>query len=272
MATLLIQQPLLSRRACTPPPTSNGLMIDQAFKSRPIPNKHLPYCFPGPTPTSRPRSLEFRPSTPPTSPRDTTTTSSLLYPAASRYARLSDDPSIYSIDAAALSSAMTYAATQSLPDPSLVFPWLHGLHKENALQLSFFVARRKSLRRVPRCLRGLTVLKCGGNLHRSKLKGALKPEEVLAPAATPTFFNVDPKEGFSVRNFHIQTAKMAMVSDVVVYRDTESTVEELLTLAARVARAQKGFRERAASAGMEVAEYNVFVVSSQWRSLLTCSS
>ena len=116
-------------------------------------------------------------------------------------------------------------ATQPLPHPEQVFPWMHGLHAENQIQLAFFASRRKSVRKVPRCLRGLSIVKTGGNLQTSKLKGAIAPDELLAPAPrdSPTFIECDPKDGFSVRNFQIQACKLAMVSGHNCVRRSENS-------------------------------------------------
>ena len=123
------------------------------------------------------------------------------------------------------------------------------------------------LRRAPKCIRGITIVKTGGDLARSKLKGAIAPAEVLAPtgAKDPMFFDVDPKEGFSVRNFHIQAAKMAMLSDIVVYKDDSTKMEDLRNTAQRFAKAQKRYREKCATGGLELAEYNTFIVSSMFQ-------
>ena len=120
------------------------------------------------------------------------------------------------------------------------------------------------MRRTPKCIRGITVVKTGGNLSKAKLKGAIAPAEILAPTGSkdPMFFDVDPKEGFSVRNFHIQTAKMAMVSDIVIYKDESTKFEDMRSLAQRFALAQRRYREKCAAGGVEICEYNTFVVSS----------
>ena len=261
MATLVVQQSPI-RQSRTPPPISTGLTLDSSkFKSTPIPNKHIPYCSPGPAPSTQSRTPVTPPASPPSKQLDVPV-SSVLYPA-SLYTRVSNDPPVYSIDAATLSEAMNTFASTSLPDAKSVFPWLHGLHAENQIQLAFFVARRKGLRKTPRCLRGITIVKAGGDLLKSRLKGAIAPGEVIPDRTKePTFFDIDPKDGFSVRNFHIQAAKMAMVSDIVVYRDDFTRKDELRTLANRIARAQRRYREKCVNTGLECGEYNTFVVSS----------
>ena len=83
------------------------------------------------------------------------------------------------------------------------------------------------------------------------------------------FFEVDPKEGFSVRNFHIQAAKMAMLSDIIIYKDDTTKMDDLRNTAQRFARAQKRCREKCAANGLEVAEYNTFVLSSMFQNTIS---
>lgn len=164
-----------------------------------------------------------------------------------------------------MARALDQVATQPLPDPKLVFPWLHGLHAENQIQLAFFVARRKALRRVPKCIRGITIVKAGGDLSSSKLKGAISPAEVLLAETgcndSGEFLECDPKDGFSVRNFQIQACKMATVSDIIVYGDQQTSKDDVSLLAKRIARAQKACREKHAVSGYDIGLFNTFVVS-----------
>lgn len=267
MATLVVQQQAAHRQSRTPPPHSSGLTLDTSkFKSVPIPNKHIPYCSPGPAPGSQART----PATPPASPpskQPNLQTLSILHPA-DNHTKIIDSPPVYSIDAATLAVAIETLATQPLPEPKQVFPWLHGLHQDNQIQLAFFIARRKALRKTPSCLRGITVVKAGGDLSKSRLKGAIAPREILYPvgAKESSFLEVDPKDGFSVRNFHIQTAKMATVSDIVVYRDENAKESDLHILAKRIARAQRSLREKMEPAALETPVFNTFVVSCKLRS------
>ena len=148
---------------------------------------------------------------------------------------------------------------------------MHGLHAENQLQLAFFTARKKSLRRTPKCIRGLTIVKAGGDLSHSKLKGAVAPEEILSPlqpckdkkdaAESCDFLDIDPRDGFSVRNFQIQTCKMATVSDIVVYGDDSTPKEEVEQLARRVARAQAAWQRKMNGLGPGDRLFHTFVLS-----------
>ena len=258
MADVAIHPP---RQNPTPPPQCPSLSLDTTkFDNTPIPNKHLPYCSPGPAPSSR-----HVPATPPASPptkHPSLQTLSLLHPP-DPYIKLSTSPPVFSIDPAALSASITHLASQEFPEPKHVFPWLHGLHPENHIQLGFFTARKKALMNPPKCFRGLTIVKAGGNMDKSKLKGALAPDEILCQErfADDTFVDMDPKDGFSVRNFQIQATKLATVSDIVVYRDDCVSEKELQKLAKRISRAQNTWKVKSTSGDQEAPNYNVFTLS-----------
>lgn len=49
---------------------------------------------------------------------------------------------------------------------------------------------------------------------------------------------VDPREGLGIRNFQIQTAKLAPLSDIVVYAEDGLNNKDLLDVATRIACAQ----------------------------------
>jgi len=263
MATIALPRPIPSghTRSSSPRPLSPTLSLDGINTSAacpiPIPNKHLPVCPPGPAPADKP-------DTPPQSPPSkeiSLTPQSLLHPPDRYKPRSLGSFTVYEIDAAGVAAAVEHIAGQPLPDPAQVFPWFHGLHPANHIQQAFFIARRRNLRKTPRCLRGLTIVKAGGDLSCSRLKGAIAPEEFLLQA-TPgaAFKEVDPREGFSVRNFQIQAAKFAMLSDVVVYGDDDMEVRRL---AMDVAAAQKTWFESHAK-GNELPQYHTFVCLSQF--------
>ncbi|EKD12260.1 uncharacterized protein L3040_000270 [Drepanopeziza brunnea f. sp. 'multigermtubi'] len=222
----------------------------------PIPNKHLPICPPGPAPSEKP-------DTPPQSPpqaKGPTLQSSLLYPPDNYTSRKLGSSTIYEIDADEVAAALEHIAGQPLPDPTQVFPWFHGLHRCNYTQRAFFLAKRKTLRRAPKCWRGLTVVKAGGDLSCSRLKGAVAPEEFLLQDADGVELReADPREGFSCRNFQIQTAKAATLSDILVYGEDSLAVERL---AQDIAAAQNLWRETHEEKGHEIPKYNTFVCTS----------
>jgi dual specificity MAP kinase phosphatase len=104
------------------------------------------------------------------------------------------------------------------------------------------------------------VVKAGGDLSCSRIKGSIAPEEFLQQETTGAIFReIDPKEGFSVRNFQIQAAKSAMVSDIIVYGEDEADV---LRLAGDVAAAQQSWRDAHKDKGHELQYYNTFFCAS----------
>lgn len=268
MAAVVVPHAPFRHRSPTPPSSlSGGLTIDTSKFKSPIPNKHIPYCSPGPAPSIGIQT----PATPPASPVSKhldLRTSSILQPP-DAYAKIVDAPPVYSIDASTLAKALEQIATQLLPDPKHVFPWLHGLHPENQIQLAFFVARRKALRKLPKCIRGITIVKAGGELSKSRLKGSVSPNELLSPVSSkdPVLFDIDPKEGFSVRNFHIQSCKLATLSDIVVYGDDNQRPDDVRKVAVKFARAQKSYRERCGTVGIDLPLFNTFVVHSKHSSI-----
>lgn len=263
MATLALSRPISSEhtRSASPHPLPT-LSLDHINTSAacpiPIPNKHIPVCPPGPAPIEKP---DTPPQSPPTK-EISLQPQSLLYPPNRYKQRSLGAQTVYEINADGIASALDHAASQPLPDPSQVFPWFHGLHPCNHIQQAFFIARRRNLRKTPKCLRGITIVKAGGDLSYSRLKGAIAPEEFLLQTVNGALFReVDPKEGFSVRNFQIQAAKCAMLSDVFVYGDDQFEAQRL---AKDVAAAQKAWKETHEEKGHEVPTYNTFLYTGKF--------
>jgi dual specificity MAP kinase phosphatase len=102
-------------------------------------------------------------------------------------------------------------------------------------------------------------VKADGDLNLSRLKGAIAPHEFLHAGSAAEFLEVDPQEGFSVRNFQIQAAKSAMTSDIIVYGDDDIVVREL---GWDIAGAQLRWREKHESQGHPLPTYNTFVCPS----------
>ena len=275
MAAVVASRPTdVPSRTPTPPP-SLSLNTTSTGSPAPIPNKHIPYCSPGPTPFGLPSP----PASPP-SKRTSLTSYSLLYPPDPN-SRTPSNSAVYAINAATLALALERQATRPLAKAHELFPWLHGLHPQNALQQAFFTSRnsrrasRREACRPPPNQRFITLVKAGGDLASSRLKGALAPDEVLAPLGSgtdlaPCFLDIDPRCGFSVRNFQIQACKIATISDIVVYGDETTPREELEKLVDLLAQAQANLREEitgntvqtcddAEQQGME--EYNTFLVA-----------
>ncbi|KAK4140065.1 uncharacterized protein C8A04DRAFT_32422 [Dichotomopilus funicola] len=223
MTTIALSRPVAPHRPSSLTTSTITLDTHTAQCPAPIPNKHIPVCPPGPIP-------QAEPSTPPPSPgkEDEQLTRSLLYPA-DRYSHEERNTlRLYELAADEVAAALDHIARQPLPDPTQVFPWFHGLHPSNAIQQSFFMARKRALRRTPPCLRGIAVVKADGDLSVARLKGAIAPEEFLQRGGiAPEFLDIDPKDGFSVRNFQIQAAKSAMTSDIIVYGEDAATVRKL---------------------------------------------
>lgn len=235
MATVVVQQQHALQHS-TPPPSPIPSSLAVPRHSSPIPNKHLPVCPTGPSP------VESLPESP-VSRTAHDQPSSLLYPPNS-FVRISRPPSpaVFAIDGDTLAAAIDHAASQPLPDPSQMYPWMHGLHAENHLQIGFFSSRKRASRRAPKCWRGITVVKLGGDLGKARIKGAVSANEILSPSSR--FLMADPPEGFSVRNFQIQTAKLAAMSDIIVYGEDGSSKSELLALAEDIATAQWAWRAK----------------------------
>ncbi|KAK3371502.1 hypothetical protein B0T24DRAFT_322743 [Lasiosphaeria ovina] len=262
MATIALPRPIASHRS---PPNIGSLSTTITLENisqqptqcptpvTPVPNKHIPVCPPGPVP-------QEQPSTPPPSPGkedEDQAYRSLLFPP-DNYTRLeSGNQSLYKINAADVVAALDHISRQPLPDPSLVFPWFHGLHPQNQIQLAFFIARKRTLRRTPTCLRGITLVKADGDLSVSRLKGAIPPHEFLQlGGAAAEFLDADPREGFSVRNFQIQAAKSAMTSDIIVYGDDGVAVRKL---GWDIVAAQQRWRAKHEKQRFTAPVYNTFI-------------
>jgi dual specificity MAP kinase phosphatase len=265
MATIAIPRPIPSHRpeATLDHPATPPLSLDSfnnapadSQSHPPVPNKHIPVCPSGP-------SSAEHPDTPPESPRtiDECTQKSLLHPPDAFPCLNSGPYHIYEVEAADVAAAMDAAARQPLPDPNLVFPWLHGLHPHNETQQSFFNVRKRRHHKPPTCLRGVTVVKADGDLDVGRLKGALSPDELIHRGAISEFVEADPREGFSVRNFHIQLIKSALLSDIIVYGEDTRKVKQV---AWEVAEAQRRWREKTVFGDDAFPEYNTFFCTSHF--------
>ncbi|EAS27968.1 pps1 dual specificty phosphatase [Coccidioides immitis RS] len=255
MAMIVVQQHPV-QHSSTPPPLPSALSLSGSAPraQTPIPNKHLPVCPTGPPPAS---SKVPAPSISTTKPVKT-----FLYPP-TKFPKVYDNPPVYTIDADQLAAALDEASTRALPEPNKVFPWLHGLHPDNQIQLAFFVPRRRTLRRIPKCLRSIVIVKVGGELASSRVKGAVAPGEIINGS---TFPDPDPPVGFSVRNFQIQTAKLAPISDIILYGEDGVRPAQVLSLAKEISSAQEAWRHRF-DPGEELRLVNTFVLSTPFHHL-----
>jgi dual specificity MAP kinase phosphatase len=89
----------------------------------------------------------------------------------------------------------------------------------------------------------------------------VSPSEILAPSGWD-FLPIDPMEGFSVRNFQIQTAKLATLSDIVVYGQDGVSRKQLLEVAESIATAQYHWRNKNDPDRL-LPTYHTFILSSQ---------
>ncbi|KAF8241977.1 hypothetical protein K440DRAFT_620077 [Wilcoxina mikolae CBS 423.85] len=272
---------VLSRSTGTPPP-SLGLhgpqpAMPMSTPVLPVPGTDIERTTPMHIPNKHMQSSDLNgvmfasPVTPPASPPMNMTLvtdvnnrmESLLHPPED-YVGLCNSPPIYAIDAQGLAAAVSFTSRQPLPDIDQLFPWAHGLHPDNSLQLSFFYARKKSARRTPTCYRGICIVRVGRDFTKSRLKGSIIPEEILPPnPQTPGFLCVDPREGFGVRNFHIQVGKFTGLSDIVVYGDDDTDFSEVMRVAKRISAAQIHYRAQCqVGSGRGFPKYSTFVVES----------
>ncbi|KAJ2984373.1 hypothetical protein NQ176_g41 [Zarea fungicola] len=261
MATIALPRPIPPHRPAsiinvdpdviTPPHSLEASAPSTSTQHVALPNKHIPTCPTGPakytdidTPPPSPGAAhEFRQS-------------SLLYPP-DNYAKTVAGPiAIYEIVAAQVAEALDFAANQSLPPASAVFPWLHGLHPLNHMQQTFFTGRRGSVFKPPPGFRAITVVKADGDLSSSRLKGAIGPDELMKTGPAAEFIDPDPADGFSVRNFQIQASKIALVSDIIVYGEDAPQTRRM---AWEIAAAQRKWREQNSIHAEPVQEYNCFV-------------
>lgn len=235
--------------------TSSSSIAGQ-FASSPvaIPTKHLA------SPLSPLPGGQTHPVTPPDSPpsqQTQCTMSSRLYPPDS-YPSIFEAPPLRAIDAAGVAAALNHTATQPLPNPDEIFPWAHGFHPENHMQMEFFNARKKTVKKAPTCVRLVTVVKVDGDLSSAKLKGAVMPDDIICADGQPQFVSLDPQAGFCVRNFHIQVGKFATLSDIIVYGGPDTSTEEVAEVAKRISAAQLSFRSKSE---WEIPIYTTFVVT-----------
>ncbi|KAJ5337929.1 hypothetical protein N7452_004657 [Penicillium brevicompactum] len=230
MATVLVQQQALHHSTPPPSPIPSALTVNR--RSSPIPNKHIPICPTGPSPPSP--SLQSIVTS-------SDGTSSLLSPPdeSMRIGRPSS-PAVYAIDGAKLAAAIAHAASQPMPDANTMFPWLHGLHQDNHLQLGFFSSRK----RHARAHQGRGCRERGASTFISVLVGG-------------------SPEGFSVRNFQIQTAKLAALSDIVIYAEDDGCQKELVDLANQFAMAQQAWRLKMDPL-QERPTYNTFILADKF--------
>ena len=111
----------------------------------------------------------------------------------------------------------------------------------------------------------MSIVKAGGDILHSKIKGAIAPDEILKPVPKSCqdcdFLEIDPRDGFNVRNFQIQACKMATVSDIVVYGDQQTPREEVEQLARRISKAQGAWQKKTEGHLFSGRLFNTFILS-----------
>ncbi|KAK7205099.1 hypothetical protein BZA70DRAFT_173429 [Myxozyma melibiosi] len=151
---------------------------------------------------------------------------------------IASDPPVYALSAAILAVALDRRAHEPLPSPGHVFPWLHGLNPSNAYQLAFLDPSGVHAHPyTPSRFRNITLVKLG-SLGAARLVGTVSHHEFLPDPPTQGFLSLDPPHGVGLRNFHIQVAKTATLSDIVVYSKRGLPTDGLVALAKRISAAQ----------------------------------
>jgi dual specificity MAP kinase phosphatase len=112
-------------------------------------------------------------------------------------------------------------------------------------------------------------VKAGGDLTRARLKGAVAPEEILSlcDSSEKGFLDCDPKEGFSVRNFAIQTAKMAQVSDIVIYGEESTDQRIIKSVAERTSSVQRKWKKHLEALGQCPETYHTYVLTDSFEEI-----
>lgn len=85
----------------------------------------------------------------------------------------------------------------------------------------------------------------------NEVDSSLNPENYASK-----FLDVDPVEGISLRNFHIQVAKWSTISDIALYVSDEALRPKMLKFALLISRAQETLRQN--NPGLP--QYSTFVV------------
>ena len=90
------------------------------------------------------------------------------------------------------------------------------------------------------------------------------PDEVLSLCDDDSkgFIDCDPRDGFSVRNFQIQAAKMAQLSDIVVYGDDATDHRIIKSVAERTSSVQRKWKKDMEATGQNVEPYHTYVLTS----------
>jgi dual specificity MAP kinase phosphatase len=106
-------------------------------------------------------------------------------------------------------------------------------------------------------------VKAGGDLTRSRLKGSVAPDEILSLCDNidKGFLECDPRDGFSVRNFHIQAAKIAKISDIIIYGDETTDQRIIKSVAERTSIVQRRWKKELEATGQCLEPFHTFVLT-----------
>jgi len=143
---------------------------------------------------------------------------------------------VYAITAEQYNRLQDTYLTSPLPN-DILFPWLHGVNGSSYQQCLFFGIRQ--------CLvpihRGLTLVHADDALpNQNRLVGSVLPNEILTAGESPDFLDTTESElGINLRNFRIQVARYATVSDIVVYGTGAIDVARKISAAQKKIKAQR---------------------------------
>ncbi|KAH8547651.1 hypothetical protein BGW37DRAFT_432199 [Umbelopsis sp. PMI_123] len=143
---------------------------------------------------------------------------------------------IYAINAEQYNRLQDTYFTTPLPN-DILFPWLHGVDGRSYQQCLFFGIRQ--------CLvpvhRGLTLVHADEVFsNQNRLVGSVLPNEILSTGENPDFLDTTESElGINLRNFRIQVARYATISDIVVYGTGAIDVARKISAAQNKIKAQR---------------------------------
>ncbi|KAI5305257.1 autophagy protein [Ascosphaera pollenicola] len=205
---------------------------------------------------------------------DDNSSSFVLYPPTA-YPRHPGLAGAYSIDIDQLANALTQLAKLPLLDKSEIFPWMHvfpPIHEGSSFTSlddgdgdgddDESVVEEEL--RPPQSLRSIMLLKAGGDLTKSKLKGTVDACEIVDDCMTRFRSDAEMVEG-KIRHFKLQTQKFANVSDIIIYGDEDTTSFQIDNLAARIIDCQHHANQKFPKTRSDYRRFNTFILSSSFQ-------
>ncbi|KAK6458463.1 protein phosphatase S phase [Scheffersomyces xylosifermentans] len=243
------------------------------------------------------------------------------------YGNLKEYPMAYTIESSTIKSlsirqlqhVFEWYFNKPLPPTNHMFPWLHGLNKDNFAQKSFFLYQQQQLAQKrqrenttesvfgdynldkPKGIRFLMCVSASDETSSNEitLKNTVKINEILQRVdvsrieirniitailsrveldadvdvlvqdclklnCLPIFLDLDPDRGISLRNFHIQVAKLSTCSDFILYGKNSSNPEVDVSMARVLWLAQ---RYEAFLKHNNQPQYNIFVLEDDFGQL-----